>query len=116
MAKDLTITESNPSPVTRPARLLVRALQFEPTRAGPERFGLARMNSREIENMRTQLMTLREVAHYLRVHPATVYRLVKAGRLPAIRVGRDLRFDVRVVDAWVASGGSSASPALKRDK
>jgi hypothetical protein len=31
---------------------------------------------------------------------------VKAGHLRAARVGRDLRFDVRELDEWVAQGGT----------
>jgi excisionase family DNA binding protein len=60
------------------------------------------------------LLTLREVSDYLNVNPATVRRLVKSGQLRAIRVGRDMRFEVRVVDQWVAAGGSIANdPPLK---
>ncbi len=66
--------------------------------------------------MPMRLLTLREVAHYLQVHPGTVYRLVKTRQLKAIRVGRDLRFDLKVVDSWVANGGSAAPPARSRKK
>ena len=60
------------------------------------------------------LLTLREVSDYLNVNPSTVRRLVKSGQLRAIRVGRDMRFEVRVVDQWVAAGGSIANdPPLK---
>lgn len=38
-----------------------------------------------------KLMTPREVAEAMRVSTMTVYRLVKAGSLPAIRVGKHLR-------------------------
>jgi excisionase family DNA binding protein len=37
------------------------------------------------------LMTVNEVASYLKVHPATIYRLLKRGALPAFRVGFDWR-------------------------
>ncbi len=56
--------------------------------------------------MPARMLTLREVSDYLHVNPATVRRLVRRGQLRAIRVGRDLRFEVRVVDQWVAAGGS----------
>jgi excisionase family DNA binding protein len=56
------------------------------------------------------MLTLREVSDYLHVNPATVRRLVRRGQLRAIRVGRDLRFEVRVVDQWVAEGGSAREP------
>ena len=72
------------------------------------------MNPRQMESlgrdehMPARMLTLREVSDYLHVNPATVRRLVRRGQLRAIRVGRDLRFEVRVVDQWVAEGGSVA--------
>jgi excisionase family DNA binding protein len=33
------------------------------------------------------IMTARELAEYLRVHPSTIYRLLRDGTLPAFRVG-----------------------------
>jgi excisionase family DNA binding protein len=56
-----------------------------------------------------KMLTLREVSDYLNVNPATVRRLVRSGQLRAIKVGRDMRFEVRVVDQWVAAGGSIAN-------
>ena len=64
-------------------------------------------------NMHTRLLTLREVAEYLRVHPGTVYRLVKKGQLRGLRVGRDFRFDLRVVEDWIGKGGTSSCEAEK---
>ena len=58
------------------------------------------------EHVAERMLTLREVSDYLNVNPATVRRLVRTGQLRAIRVGRDMRFEVRVVDQWVAAGGS----------
>lgn len=58
------------------------------------------------EHMAERMLTLREVSDYLNVNPATVRRLVRSGQLRAIRVGRDMRFEVRVVDQWVAAGGT----------
>jgi excisionase family DNA binding protein len=69
-------------------------------------------------HMAERMLTLREVSAYLNVNPATVRRLVRSGQLRAIRVGRDMRFEVRVVDQWVAAGGSlpgQSEPAIKVD-
>lgn len=66
--------------------------------------------------MRTRLLTLREVADYLHVHPGTVYRLVKKGELRGLRVGRDFRFDIRVVDDWIMKGGTEGSESTKGAK
>jgi excisionase family DNA binding protein len=38
------------------------------------------------------VLTVNEVAAYLRIHHSTVYRLVKRGELPGFRVGEDWRF------------------------
>jgi excisionase family DNA binding protein len=38
-----------------------------------------------------QLWTVAEVAEHMRVSNMTVYRLIKAGQLPAIRVGKNYR-------------------------
>jgi excisionase family DNA binding protein len=59
------------------------------------------------EQMPVRMLRLREVSEYLQVNPATVRRLVRKGQLRAIRVGRDLRFDLRIIEQWVAAGGSS---------
>lgn len=53
--------------------------------------------------MRT--MTVREVSEYLRVHPTTVYRLVKTGRLPGFKVGDRWRFQQAEIDSWLRQGG-----------
>ena len=46
------------------------------------------------------ILTLPEVARYLRVHPSTVYRLLKSNQLPAFRVGRDWRFRLEDIDKF----------------
>lgn len=52
-------------------------------------------------NSGSSLMTVNELASYLRVHPATICRLVKRGELPAFRVGSDWRFNREIIDVWV---------------
>jgi len=55
-------------------------------------------------------LTTEEVLEYLQVNLRTVYRLIKAGKIPAVRVGRQWRFRKRDIDAWLDSqrprGGS----------
>src|SRR5471032_594567 len=60
-------------------------------------------------------LTTEEVLEYLHVNLRTVYRLIKAGKIPAVRVGRQWRFRKRDIDAWLDSqrprGGSRPAPA-----
>ena len=64
-------------------------------------------------------LTTDEVVEYLQVNLRTVYRLIKAGKIPAVRVGRQWRFRKTVIDAWlemershsVRPARSSATPA-----
>jgi len=60
-------------------------------------------------------LTTEEVLEYLQVNLRTVYRLIKAGKIPAVRVGRQWRFRKRDIDAWLDSqrprGGARAAGA-----
>lgn len=49
---------------------------------------------------RPHIVTVKELSQYLRVHPATVYRLLKHEELPAFKVGKRWRFDLRQIDEW----------------
>jgi len=46
------------------------------------------------------IMTVRELADFLRVHPSTIYRLLREGTLPAFKVGSDWRFSREAIDRW----------------
>jgi excisionase family DNA binding protein len=63
-------------------------------------------------------LTTEEVLEYLQVNLRTVYRLIKAGKIPAVRVGRQWRFRKRDIDAWLDNqrprGGARTSPTPPR--
>ena len=40
-----------------------------------------------------RIMTATEVATYFKVHPTTIYKLLRCGKLPAFKIGTDWRFD-----------------------
>ncbi|MCM3881193.1 MAG: response regulator [Vicinamibacterales bacterium] len=56
-------------------------------------------------------LTTEEVLEYLQVNLRTVYRLIKAGKIPAVRVGRQWRFRKRDIDGWLESQGPRAGRA-----
>ncbi len=47
-----------------------------------------------------QILTVGDLADYLRVHRSTVYRLLKKRQLPAFKIGSDWRFSVDEIDRW----------------
>jgi excisionase family DNA binding protein len=57
------------------------------------------------------LLTVREVADTMRVSNMTVYRLIRAGELPAIRVGKHFRIREHELSEYLESqivrGGGS---------
>jgi excisionase family DNA binding protein len=46
-------------------------------------------------------LTVHEIADALRVSPMTVYRLVRAGDLPAVHIGRSVRIRSRVLSDYL---------------
>ena len=58
----------------------------------------------KIEKKKDYLMilTVREVAEYLRMSETKVYRLVKERHLPAIRIGKSWRFRKDLLDEWLS--------------
>ena len=66
---------------------------------------------------REVFLTTEEVLDYLQVNLRTVYRLIKAGKIPAVRVGRQWRFRKRDIDAWLESSRpASGGLALPDDR
>ena len=52
---------------------------------------------------KARFLTVQEVADLMRVSSMTVYRLIKAGDLPAVRVGRSFRVREEDVDRYLGS-------------
>ena len=49
------------------------------------------------------VLTVKEFADYLRVHPSTVYCRLKLGQLPALRIGRGWWFDIEIIGSPTSS-------------
>ncbi|MCU1377816.1 MAG: DNA-binding protein [Acidimicrobiales bacterium] len=57
---------------------------------------------------RARFLTVAEVADIMRVSTMTVYRLIKAGDLRAVRVGKSYRLAEDDVDRYLAQGFTQA--------
>ena len=51
--------------------------------------------------MREDILTIREVAEYLKVTERTLYRLAQEAKIPAFKVGASWRFKRVDIDAWI---------------
>lgn len=59
--------------------------------------------------MSDQLLTVAEVAEYLRVSETTVYRLLQQGLLPGVKVGSNWRVGQHALDTFLAGEARRAS-------
>ncbi|MBF6567902.1 MAG: helix-turn-helix domain-containing protein [Candidatus Binataceae bacterium] len=60
----------------------------------------------------TKVLTVNELADYLRVHRSTIYRLLKKGELPGFKIGSDWRFNIEAIDAWRLHQGAAELEAM----
>lgn len=54
-------------------------------------------------NREGEILTIREVAEYLKITERTVYRLAAAKLIPAFKVGGAWRFRIVDIDNWIAA-------------
>jgi len=52
---------------------------------------------------RPRLMTIEELAKYLRLHKSTVYRMVRDAQIPASKIGNQVHFRKDVMDTWLSN-------------
>jgi PTS system nitrogen regulatory IIA component len=48
-----------------------------------------------------EILTLEEVAHYLRLKPQTIYKWAQERRIPAVKLGKEWRFRRSILDRWL---------------
>jgi excisionase family DNA binding protein len=48
-----------------------------------------------------ELLNVAELARYLKFHQTTIYRLLKSGGIPGIRLGGSWRFHREAIDRWL---------------
>jgi len=51
--------------------------------------------------MLDEILTLQEIADYLKVDKFTIYRLLAKKQLPAFKVGNQWRFQRKMIEAWL---------------
>jgi len=49
----------------------------------------------------SELMTVKELGQYLRFTKKTIYKLLKQGSIPSVKIGNKWRFDKAAIDRWL---------------
>ena len=47
-----------------------------------------------------EIMTIEEVAKYLKLKPQTIYNWAQTGKIPAAKIGKEWRFRKDIIDLW----------------
>jgi PTS system nitrogen regulatory IIA component len=53
---------------------------------------------RSVEN---EILTIEEVATYLRLTPQTIYKWAQERKIPAAKLGKEWRFRKSIIDRWL---------------
>lgn len=48
-----------------------------------------------------EILTTKEVAEYLNIHPLTVHRHAREGKIPGFKIGTDWRFHKKYLEKWI---------------
>ncbi len=63
-----------------------------------------------------EIMTVKQLAGYLQLNELTIYKRARLGEIPAVKVGRALRFKKDIIDKWleIESGWDEEFETLSR--
>lgn len=59
----------------------------------------------------SEILTIKEVAKYLKVTERTIYRLAAAKKIPAFKVGGTWRFRTADIDSWIVAQSKKVEDA-----
>lgn len=59
------------------------------------------------------LLTVEELAKYLKIKPDTIYKKVRKGELPAIKLGKLVRFPKELIDQWIIEQATKTMKDVK---
>jgi len=76
----------------------------------------SKQNPQDVPAAPPKIMTVFELAEYLNVSAITIYRLLKAGQLPAFRVGSEWRFSADAIARWMKEREQGMRPTKRLRK
>jgi len=65
------------------------------------------------QERRPTIMTLEEVARFLRLNKSTIYRMAREGTLPAWKLGNVWRFKKEAIEEWIVNSQQDHEKKLR---
>ena len=62
---------------------------------------MEKMANKIVDESYVRVMTVKDVAQYLKISEAKVYYMANKSQLPAFRIGRSWRFQKDLIDSWI---------------
>jgi excisionase family DNA binding protein len=59
------------------------------------------------------ILTVKELCELLRIHPSTLYKLLRQGKIPSFRVGNEWRFRRDPIMRWTVQRSTGAQQVRK---
>ena len=63
-----------------------------------------------------EILTIEELAGYLRLKPQTIYKWVQGNRIPAAKLGKEWRFRKSTIDRWLDEQMLAGNPEFEHLK
>ncbi len=63
-----------------------------------------------------EIWTAKEVAEYLNIHPLTVHKYAREGKIPAFKIGMDWRFHRKFIERWIKEKSAYNANGKERRK
>ena len=60
-----------------------------------------------------EIMTVEDVARYLKLKPQTIYKWAQTGKIPAAKFGKEWRFKKSLIDKWIDAKFDGAAAGKK---
>ncbi len=80
----------------------------------PASASLAGMTHGSPSVLEPDILTIDEVAAYLRLKPQTIYKWAQGNRIPAAKLGKEWRFRRSIIDRWLDDQMLDGSPEFER--
>jgi excisionase family DNA binding protein len=63
-----------------------------------------------------EILTIEDLAAYLRLKPQTIYRWAQGNRIPAAKLGKEWRFRRSIIDRWLDEQMLAGNPEFEHLK